>query len=284
MNRYNNGSGDRSFWLEAYGGGTFSVERLNRDPVRAERLLVGVVGGIQPDRLASHLMRERDDDGMLARFCPVFPEPVPVTIPERPADARVPVRAFERLYRLSMLRDADGREVPRAMMFDEAAGFRMRDYYARVRAEEGQHHGLLNSFIGKTPGMIARIALTLTLLDWAADAESHPPAEIGVARFEQAHHFVTAYLQPMARRAYEEAATSSAERAARTLVRLLRDERIPSATKGAISDRRLADLRNAKQIEAALELLVEARIPFELKLPTGGRPRFEYLVNPRIWS
>ena len=73
MNRYNNGSGDRAFWLEAYGGGDFSVERLSRDPVRIDRLTIGVVGGIQPDRLADLLMKERDDDGMLARFCPVFP-------------------------------------------------------------------------------------------------------------------------------------------------------------------------------------------------------------------
>ena len=88
----------------------------------------------------------------------------------------------------------------------------------------------------------------------------------------------------MARRAYAEAATPAAERAARTLVRLLRDERIPSTTKGAISSRKLPGLRNVKEIEAALELLVEARILLEQKVPTGGRPRFEYLVNPRIWS
>ena len=122
MNRYNNGSGDRSFWLEAYGGGTFSVERLNRDPVRVERLLVGVAGGIQPDRLASVLMRIRDDDGMLARFCPVFPELVPVTIPDRTADPILAARAFERLYDFPMRRDPDGREVPHAVVFDEATG------------------------------------------------------------------------------------------------------------------------------------------------------------------
>ena len=284
MNRYNNGSGDRSFWLEAYGGGTFSVERLNRDPVRVERLLVGVAGGIQPDRLASVLMRDRDDDGMLARFCPVFPEPVPVTIPDRTADPILAVRAFERLYGLPMRRDADGREIPHAVAFDEAARLRMLDYYARVRADEGRDAGLLNSFVGKTPGMIARIALILSLLDWAAGDEAEPPVELVTADFDRAHHFVTAYLLPMARRAYAEAATPAAERAARTLVRLLRDERIPSTTKGAISSRKLPGLRNAKEIEAALELLVEARVLLEQKVPTRGRPRFEYLVNPRIWS
>ena len=74
MNRYNNGSGDRPFWLEGYGGGDFSVERLSRDPVTIDRLSVGVLGGIQPDRLAALLMKAGNDDGMLARFCPVFPD------------------------------------------------------------------------------------------------------------------------------------------------------------------------------------------------------------------
>ena len=137
---------------------------------------MGVAGGIQPDRLASVLMRDRDDDGMLARFCPVFPEPVPVTIPDRTADPIVAVRAFERLYGLVRCGaiPTDVRS-PRRSIFDEAARLRMLDYYARVRADEGRDAGLLNSFVGKTPGMIARIALILSLLDWAAGRRSRAP-------------------------------------------------------------------------------------------------------------
>ena len=51
MNRYNNGSGDRPFWLEGYGGGDFSVERLSRDPVTIDRLAVGVLGASDPTGL-----------------------------------------------------------------------------------------------------------------------------------------------------------------------------------------------------------------------------------------
>ena len=48
--------------------------------------------------------------------------------------------------------------------------------------------------------------------------------------------------------------------------------------------RALEGLRNAGEVEAALKQLVDARILQEIKISTKGRPRFEYVVNPRIWD
>ena len=44
MQRYSNGS-DREFWLEAWDGKAFVVERQNRPPITVPHLLIGVVGG-----------------------------------------------------------------------------------------------------------------------------------------------------------------------------------------------------------------------------------------------
>jgi hypothetical protein len=44
------------------------------EAVRVPFLSVGIVGGIQPDRLVS-LLFTRDDDGMAARFLYAWPEP-----------------------------------------------------------------------------------------------------------------------------------------------------------------------------------------------------------------
>jgi Protein of unknown function (DUF3987) len=46
---------DREFWLEAWNGKHFVVERMGRPPVVVEHLLVGVTGGFQPDKLIRHL-------------------------------------------------------------------------------------------------------------------------------------------------------------------------------------------------------------------------------------
>ena len=226
MNKYNKGGGDRAFWLEAYGGGPFSADRLSRGPVSIDGLSVGVVGGIQPDRLAS-LLIERDDDGFLARLCPVYPEPVPVRIPERATDSALAERAFSRLYGVEMPRDESGRATPGLIRFSPAASRAMEKHYEWVREHEDRFPGLLKSFLGKTPGMVARIALVLAMLDWAVGNEGAPPTEVSVEIFGRAHGFVVRYLLPMAQRAYAEASTSPEEYAARVLGRLLREERLP---------------------------------------------------------
>ena len=71
MKRYSNGQ-DNEFWLEAWNGKNFVVERQGRPPVVLDYLLVGVTGGFQPDKLARAF--EGDDDGMYARFCFAWPE------------------------------------------------------------------------------------------------------------------------------------------------------------------------------------------------------------------
>jgi hypothetical protein len=48
MQRYSSGGSDRTFWLEAFAGRGFTVERMGRAPLTTDRLTVGVVGGISP--------------------------------------------------------------------------------------------------------------------------------------------------------------------------------------------------------------------------------------------
>jgi len=65
MGRYSKGS-DREFWLEAWNGKHYVVERQGRPAVILDYLLVGLTGGFQPDKLARSFAG--DDDGMHARF------------------------------------------------------------------------------------------------------------------------------------------------------------------------------------------------------------------------
>ena len=71
MKRYSSGQ-DNEFWLEAWNGKHFVVERQGRPSVVLDYLLVGIAGGFQPDKLARAF--EGDDDGMYARFCFAWPE------------------------------------------------------------------------------------------------------------------------------------------------------------------------------------------------------------------
>ena len=51
MSRYSGGQ-DNEFWLEAWDGSPYTVERVGRPPIVLRHLLIGVVGGLQPDKLA----------------------------------------------------------------------------------------------------------------------------------------------------------------------------------------------------------------------------------------
>ena len=78
MGRYSGGS-DRPFWLKSWNGGRHVVERVSRSIV-VDHLLVGVVGGFQPDKLARAFAG--DEDGMYGRFLygwPSTPDYRPLT-------------------------------------------------------------------------------------------------------------------------------------------------------------------------------------------------------------
>ena len=77
MNAYNDAG--RAFWIEAYGGRPYRVERQKlAKPIDVPRLAVAVTGGTQPDKLAA-LFKDADD-GLLARLCWFWPEAVPFSL------------------------------------------------------------------------------------------------------------------------------------------------------------------------------------------------------------
>jgi hypothetical protein len=60
MNSYNDAG--REFWIEAYGGRSYRVERQkNREPIDVQRLVVAAYGGTQPAKIAG-LLKEADDE------------------------------------------------------------------------------------------------------------------------------------------------------------------------------------------------------------------------------
>jgi hypothetical protein len=67
--RYANGRGssDRGFWLEAFNGGPYSVDRIGRGSTYIPNLSISILGGIQPDKIRE-VVAATTDDGLLQRF------------------------------------------------------------------------------------------------------------------------------------------------------------------------------------------------------------------------
>lgn len=93
---------------------------MGRDPVHIDRLSIGVVGGIQPDRLKS-LLIQSDDDGLLARFLPIWPEPAPIKRPREFGESGFFERALTKLLSLQMIPEGTEPVRPWIISFDDEA-------------------------------------------------------------------------------------------------------------------------------------------------------------------
>ncbi|GAB0114936.1 DUF3987 domain-containing protein [Acidisoma sp. C75] len=283
MTNYNDAG--RAFWLEAYGGRPYRVERQKSpQPIEVPRLAVAVMGGTQPDKLAE--MFADADDGLLARFLWAWPEPKPFRLGRAAPNAGFAVEALDRLRLLDLI--AATGEAPAApiMVPLAAEALPMLEAFAREMQEtQANAGGLLRSAYGKARGLAVRIALVVEFLRWAATSgQESPPRVVSKAAFADACDLVADYFMPMAMRVYGDAATPPAERNATTLARWIMQQRPPEVHIRRLQrEVRLPGLRAAEDIRAACAALVEADW---LRPPAPGafqaRSKTAYPVNPSI--
>ena len=77
MERYGQNSGgasERRFWLEAYNGGSYLVDRIGRGAFMIANLSLTILGGIQPD-LIRKVASAPSDDGLIQRIIPIVLRP-----------------------------------------------------------------------------------------------------------------------------------------------------------------------------------------------------------------
>lgn len=195
LEKYSGGKGgaaDRAFFLQAFDGGAYVVDRVGRGTVAINNLLLAICGGIQPDRLAS--FGDLTDDGLWQRFMPVVMAPggLGQDAPEGDAEA-----AYDGLVDYIL-----GLPSLVAVMSDEAMAERQA---AERRLHEMEQAdalgGAFTSFIGKLHGIWGRLALVL-------HAASRAPQQGGMverveaATAKQASRLVFDFILPSAARVY----------------------------------------------------------------------------------
>jgi hypothetical protein len=156
MERYNNraGNSNRAFYLQAYNGGQYVLDRVGRGPFRFENLSMCVLGGIQPEVMRS-IAADSLEDGLIQRIIPVMLRDAEAgkDVPGGPAGAR-----YDKL--VARLREAE--PPPEPLQFDDAARvireglerkhIRLVRYYAGFNKRLAAH-------IGKYDGLFARLCL-----------------------------------------------------------------------------------------------------------------------------
>ena len=281
MDRYN-GGGDRPFWLEAYGGRSYSIDRKNTpEPIMVDHLSVAILGTTQPDKL-DELLLNSSDDGLLARFIAVYPETTPIKRPERSLDDAKLIDAVKRLRELQQVTDDDGKRRPFFVYFTEDAAEVLQDFRRQCREWEQDAESLFKSHIGKFPGFVVRISNILAHLDWAAGDNADHVSNIEKSHVARACHFVGEYLRPHAYRAYGAAKLPAEINAAKSVAEVIKKEKIKRFKARDIQNRKRSGLTKAPKVKAALGILIEAGWIREIKAKQGGRPAITYAVNPKL--
>jgi Protein of unknown function (DUF3987) len=218
MSRYSGGQ-DNEFWLEAWNGGSYNVQRVNRSPLHIDHLLVGLVGGVQPDKLARSF--ERDQDGMYARFMfswPPAPDFRPLTDEADEFDPDI-INVMTRLDRLAELED--GNLVKRSIELSAEA----RDEFERLRRwahrEREGLDGREQEWMAKASAHALRLAGTLCLLDWAWGQSPSPPTTIAPEYMVAAIRLVQDYFWPHARACLRQIGLTERHTNARRVLRWL---------------------------------------------------------------
>ena len=288
------GGSDRPFWVESYGGRPYVVDRVKNDePLVVPFLSVSIIGGVQPDLLAKFLT-SGDDDGLASRFLFVWPENVPFERPKRTLNALFALSALGKLHALEMGRDDQGNPAPTLVPFSEEAAHELEAWRKGQTTREAGVSGLLLSHVGKLPGIVVRLSLVLTFLEWAATPNAPEPTEIPKRHALAAIGLVDAYFLPMARRCFGDAALPQelrdAAAVAKWIVRPLdpeKGEQRPT-TINATELRRGegSPVRDAGRMRAALAELEDLGWVMSVGGREGGpgRPRSDYAVNPRVFE
>jgi hypothetical protein len=283
MNAYNDAG--RAFWIEAYGGRPYRVERQKHpEPIDVPRLVVSVYGGTQTDKLAL-LMREADD-GLLSRLLWAWPEPISFRLGRAAPGAQSAISAFDRLRALD-LHPGDPPSPIMVALADEAREL-MEAFGGEMQERQSFAGGLLCSALGKARGQVLRLALVLEYLWWCGqDGAAPPPTQISQKAFTGAATLISDYFMPMAERVYGDAAATKADRNAATLARWIVSARPREVYARHLQRQvRLPGLKTAEEIREAAEVLIEAdwlRAP-PTSTEFGPRAKIAYPVNPHSWE
>jgi Protein of unknown function (DUF3987) len=270
FNRYANGKGgEREMWLEAYEGRGYRIDRVKSPaPIGVPFMTVGVLGSIQPDKLAPIL--KGPDDGFVSRFLWTWPEPVSgYHLYKADIDGSRHLAALRRIFHLKMMGDEEehrGQYPVRVPLTDEA-GDVFEAFMRRNKAKGLKSPPLMAASVGKAGGHVLRIAMVLALLGWSS-VDPPPqqegailqggldPALIDAIYISNAVELVEEYFHPMAARVFGEAVCSGMEKDARNLACWIAAQ--PERTFKFRDAYRGAGLRDKVRREAAFQRLLEA--------------------------
>jgi hypothetical protein len=199
MEKYATGRGsaaDRGFWLQAFDGGPYHVDRIKRGETYIKNLSVSLLGGIQPARLAE--LHGLTRDGLLQRFIPVMMGPSQLARDEPCDDEAYSTFIHQLIF-----------AKPERVILGDPALEAMHDIRQSLHNLETVSAGMaegFQTFVGKLPGYAGRLAL---ILHMAADPERGQTYAISETTVESVRRLVLDFVVPHAHEFYRTAESTT---------------------------------------------------------------------------
>lgn len=279
---------ERGFYLEGFNGsGSYSQERVTRKNIELERVILSVMGGIQPAKLTPLLSGKANgsgDDGLLERIMQimVYPDFSGMEYVDKAPDVMAEMTAKSTFDALAYLGE---RESPLICKFDSDAQSLWESWAKNLVHRKNTSTAQWQSMIGKYDALCAKLALVFHLIEEAGSTlvgeEPEPSEIIGVQHLERAIKWME-YLESHANRIMTYFDAEKALAPAKTLLDRL-PQISPMFTRHALSQKDWKGLTSKESREEALSELLKRGFINEVSVAPAngrGRPTVQFWVHP----
>lgn len=283
--------GARSFYLEAWNGTCrFTYDRIGRGTIDIEAAIVSIIGTIQPGPLRAYLHAAVSNgvgaDGLIQRFqLAVYPDVSRTwnNVDRRP-DTKAKNRAFDIIEILDQLNpadvgavagDDDNDGIP-CLRFTLEAQDRFDLWRSELehRLRSGDEHPVVEAHLAKFRSLIPSLALLFHL------ADQHPGA-VGLESLNRAIAWER-YLESHARRIYFSAVAPNIVEALALARKILARKLPDNFALRDIYRNNWIGLGTREAALRAVEVLLDLDWLDQIEVPTRGRTRTRFRINPRV--
>jgi hypothetical protein len=282
MSRYSGGQDDE-FWLESWNGEPHTVERMGRT-LSVDHLLIGVVGGMQPDKLVASF--EGDHDGKYARVLFAWPDE-PGWLGLNNDATEIDTDILNIISRILTLAEftQEGRLVSHSIGLDPDAAGEFAQFAQFAHQEKSAFEGREREWFAKATAHVLRLVNTLTHVEWALTTDATKPVTVNKTTMLAAIRLVRDYFWPHARACLRLIGLTERHTNARRVLLWIRAKGKTEVSREEIRRDALSQQLDANETTALLTALTKSgwlREEVTEPRPQGGKPARRWLVNPKL--
>jgi hypothetical protein len=194
MNKYREGS-DEQFWLESFNNSDHVINRVSRDPIMIEKIMINIIGTIQPSVL-TRMIEKNKGTGLVDRFLYTRPETVVHLITDKEVDSKV----FEwwENYIAEINTNSQYIDLEDTIFANMTPqGFKRYQEidakYVKVQNDHNEEENV-RSYLSKIKTYIPRFALFLSFCDHVDPNTAQPSLDVDVHHVERAEKIADYFL------------------------------------------------------------------------------------------